>query len=258
MSKSPVMETRKLSTGYAKGIALNKSMDIQLFAGELTALLGPNGAGKSTLLRTLCGFQPAKEGDILLLNRLLADYSQRELSRTIGVVLTEKTNAGGITVKEMVSLGRQPYTGFFGRLSAGDTRIVEEAMDAAGISFKSNTYISHLSDGEHQKAMIAKVLAQQCPVIILDEPTAFLDITSKIETMLLLKKLAFEKKKTILLSTHDLETAIQMSDKLLLMKQNQPLVNGAPETLISDGTISTFFSNDKVRFHAGSGKFEIL
>jgi iron complex transport system ATP-binding protein len=258
MSKNPVMEARNLSIGYAKGITLNKSIDIQLFEGELTALLGPNGAGKSTLLRTLCGFQPAKEGDILLSNRMLTDYSQRELSRTVGVVLTEKTNAGGITVKEMVSLGRQPYTGFFGRLSAEDTKLVEEAMDAVGISCKADIYTSNLSDGERQKAMIAKVLAQQCPIIILDEPTAFLDITSKIETMLLLKKLSSEKKKTILFSTHDLEIALQMSDKLLLMKQNQPIIDGTPETLISDGTVSAFFSNEKVCFNAESGKFEIL
>jgi iron complex transport system ATP-binding protein len=258
MYKSPVIETRNLSIGYAKGVALNTSINLQLFAGELTALLGPNGAGKSTLLRTLCGFQPATKGTILLSNRLLSNYSRRELSRTIGVVLTERTNAGGITVKEMVSLGRQPYTGFLGRLSGEDTRMVEESIEAAGIMNKSDYYVSELSDGERQKAMIAKALAQQCPVIILDEPTAFLDITSKIETMLLLKKLVSEQKKTILLSTHDLEIALQMSDKLLLMKQRQPVIFGTPETLISDGTVSAFFSSEKIQFDAETGKFGII
>jgi iron complex transport system ATP-binding protein len=257
MLEIPVIETRKLSIGYAKNAALNKAIDLQLFAGELTALLGPNGAGKSTLLKTLCGFQPATGGMILLSNRLLSDYSQRELSRTIGVVLTEKTNAGGISVKEMVSLGRQPYTGFFGRLSTEDMKIVETSIEAVGITHKSDNYVSELSDGERQKVMIAKVLAQQCPIIILDEPTAFLDITSKIETMLLLKKLVSEQKKTILLSTHDLEITLQMSDKLLLMKQNEPIISGTPETLISDGTISTFFSNEKVQFNAETGKFKV-
>ncbi|MDR2385466.1 MAG: ABC transporter ATP-binding protein [Tannerella sp.] len=235
---------------------MNKEINLQLFEGKLTALLGPNGAGKSTLLRTLCGFQPAIEGYILLSNRLLSNYSQRELSQTVGVVLTEKTNAGGITVKEMVSLGRQPYTGFFGRLSAEDTRIVEESIEVVGISYKTNDHISRLSDGERQKAMIAKVLAQQCPIIILDEPTAFLDITSKIEIMLLLKKMASEQNKTILLSTHDLGITLQISDNLLLMKQKQSIISGIPKTLISDGTVSTFFSNEKVWFDAETGKFK--
>jgi iron complex transport system ATP-binding protein len=262
MPEIPVIETIGLSIGYAKSgktaNALNKNMYLQLFAGELTALLGPNGAGKSTLLKTLCGLQRQTGGIIKIENRLLSGYSQSELARKISVVLTDRTNAGGITVRELVSLGRQPYTGFFGRLSAKDRDIVSEAVEAVGIPHKTNSYISELSDGERQKAMIAKALAQQCPIIILDEPTAFLDVTSKIETILLLKKLASEQKKAILLSTHDLDIALQTSDKLWLMKPGSQITAGFPKELVANGSVSAFFSSERVRFDAATGRFGII
>lgn len=153
---------------------------------ELTCLLGPNGAGKSTLLRTLSAFQLPLEGELWLEGRPLRDYSEREKSRKIGVVLTDKTQAGGLTVYELVSLGRQPHTGFWGRLNREDHKLVEEALTAVGISHKAANYVAELSDGERQKVMIAKALVQECPLILLDEPTAFLDVVSRIEIMTLL------------------------------------------------------------------------
>ena len=189
MERIPVIRTRNLSIGYVlKGGHLklvHDALDLNLYPGEVTCLLGLNGAGKSTLLRTLCGFQPSLGGEIELKGKPLASYSQGDFSRMVGVVLTEKTNAGGITVYELVSLGRHPYTGFFGQLRQEDRRIIEESLAAAGIAHKAYNYVSELSDGERQKAMIAKALAQQCPIILLDEPTAFLDVTSRIETCLL-------------------------------------------------------------------------
>jgi ABC-type cobalamin/Fe3+-siderophores transport systems, ATPase components len=146
------------------------------------------------------------------------------------VVLTEKTNAGGITVYELVSLGRHPYTGFFGQLKKKDHEIIRQSLEAAGISHKAKNYVSELSDGERQKAMIAKALAQQCPLILLDEPTAFLDVTSRIETMVLLRKLAREQHKAILLSTHDLDLAIQMGDCIWLQAKGSPLSAAHPKT----------------------------
>ena len=205
MERIPVIRTRNLSIGYVlKGGHLklvHDALDLNLYPGEVTCLLGLNGAGKSTLLRTLCGFQPSLGGEIELKGKPLASYSQGDFSRMVGVVLTEKTNAGGITVYELVSLGRHPYTGFFGQLRQEDRRIIEESLAAAGIAHKAYNYVSELSDGERQKAMIAKALAQQCPIILLDEPTAFLDVTSRIETMVLLHKLAVKQQKAILLST---------------------------------------------------------
>jgi iron complex transport system ATP-binding protein len=258
MTHSPVIETSDLVIGYTqKGRGrkiVHDSIRLQLYAGEVTSLLGLNGAGKSTLLRTLCGFQPALGGEIRIRGRFLSDYSQGELSRTIGVVMTEKTNAGGITAEELVSLGRHPYTGFFGRLNTEDKRIVAASLEAVDMSHKSTTCVAELSDGERQKIMIAKALAQQCPIIVLDEPTAFLDVTSRIETMSLLHHLATEQKKAILLSTHDLELAIQMSDCLWLQEKGRPMMCGVPEDLILNHSFETFFDKRGITFDSSTGK----
>lgn len=258
MNDSPVIETKQLSIGYllkrGKRKVIHEALDLQLFAGEVTCLLGLNGAGKSTLLRTLCGFQPPLDGEIRLMGKPLDSYSQYNFSLTVGVVLTEKTNAGGITVYDLVSLGRHPYTGFFGQLKAHDREIIGQSLEAAGIAHKSQNYVSELSDGERQKAMIAKVLAQQCPIILLDEPTAFLDVTSRIETMVLLHKLAVEQNKAILLSTHDLDLALQMGDCLWLQEKGRPMSSGTPEDLIMNGAFETFFSRDGIVFDSSTGK----
>jgi len=258
MSRAPVIKTSDLVIGYTqkgkKRMILHDSLQLQLFAGELTGLLGLNGSGKSTLLRTLCGFQPALGGNIRIENRLLSDYSHTELSQITGVVLTEKTNAGGMTVNELVSLGRHPYTGFFGVLKAEDKQIVASSLEAVGMTHKAGCSMSELSDGERQKAMIAKVLAQQCPIILLDEPTAYLDVTSRIETMSLLHRLATEQQKAILLSTHDLEFAIQMCDCLWLLGEKRPALRGTPEDLILSGAFETFFNKKDITFEPSTGK----
>ena len=177
---------------------------------------------------------------------------------TLGVVLTEKTNAGGLTVYELVSLGRHPYTGFWGRLREADRQIIEDSMEAVGITHKASQFVSELSDGERQKAMIAKVLAQQCPVILLDEPTAFLDVTSRIETMALLHRLAVEQQKAILLSTHDLDLAIQMADCLWLLAKDKPMVAGSPEDLILQGAFTSFFDRGMIHFDSLTGKLNLV
>lgn len=255
---TPVIETHNLRIGYllkgGKRKVIHDELNLRLRPGEVTCLLGLNGAGKSTLLRTLCGFQPPLGGEISLLGKPLASYSQANFSLTVGVVLTEKTNAGGITVYELVSLGRHPYTGFFGQLKSHDRAVIEQSLEAAGIAHKAHNYVSELSDGERQKAMIAKALAQQCPIILLDEPTAFLDVTSRIETMVLLHRLAMEQKKAILLSTHDLDLAIQMGDCLWLQEKGRPMACGAPEDLIMSGAFASFFGKEGIVFDPSTGK----
>ena len=249
MERTFAIETKGLTIGYllkgGKRKVVHEDLDLQLVPGEVTCLLGLNGAGKSTLLRTLCGFQPPLGGEIRLMGKPLSGYSQARFSLTVGVVLTEKTNAGGITVYELVSLGRHPYTGFFGQLKKQDREIIEQSLEAAGIAHKANNYVSELSDGERQKAMIAKALAQQCPIILLDEPTAFLDVTSRIETMVLLHRLAAEQGKAILLSTHDLDLSIQ---------KGRPMACGAPEDLIMSGAFESFFGKDGIVFDPATGK----
>ncbi len=262
MKETPVIQTSGLQIGYplknGKRKIVHAGLDLQLYQGEVTCLLGLNGAGKSTLLRTLGGFQTPLSGDISLLSKPFFSYSQAELSLIIGVVLTEKTNAGGITVYDLVSLGRHPYTGFFGRLQKEDHAIIEQSLDEAGITQKAYNYVSELSDGERQKAMIAKTLAQQCPVILLDEPTAFLDVTSRIGTMALLRKLAKEQNKTVLLSTHDMDLAIQMADCLWLMEKERSMSCGTPEDLILSGEFESFFSKEGILFDPSTGKLNTV
>ncbi|MDR1556261.1 MAG: ABC transporter ATP-binding protein [Tannerellaceae bacterium] len=259
--EQPVIQTSGLSIGYAgksgKRKALHEELYLTLFPGETTCLLGLNGAGKSTLLRTLCGFQPPVKGGIRLMGKPLEAYSQAERSLLTGVVLTEKTNAGGITVYELVSLGRHPHTGFFGRLKKHDREVIENSLEAVGMVHKSDSYVSELSDGERQKAMIAKTLAQECPIILLDEPTAFLDITGRIETMILLRKLATEQQKSILLSTHDIDQAIRMGDRLWLLEKGSPMVCGTPEDLILKGVFETFFGKEQMVFEPLSGRLNV-
>lgn len=261
MTINPVIKTSDLCIGYPlKGgqkKVIHEQLTLQVFPGEVTCLLGLNGAGKSTLLRTLCGFQPALMGNIVIEGKPLSIYSQSELSLLLGVVLTEKTNAGGITVYDLVSLGRHPYTGFFGQLKSHDHQVIEDSIEAVGIGHKSQNFVSELSDGERQKVMIAKTLAQECPIIILDEPTAFLDVTSRIETMVLLHKLAIEQQKAILLSTHDLELAIQMGDRLWLLERGRSLTSGTPEDLILSGAFESFFQKDGIVFDPATGKLNI-
>ena len=231
-------------------------VDFTLRCGELTSLIGLNGAGKSTLLRTLCGFQPAAGGSVRVMGRELSEYPAHELALTVGVVLTERTNAGGLTVRELVALGRQPHTGFFGRLGGRDREVVSEAMSAVGIAHKAESYVSELSDGERQRTMIAKALAQECPVIVLDEPTAFLDVASRIETMALLHDTARRQGKAVLLSTHDIDNALIFSDRLLLLSSaDRPVVSGTPEDLlVLDGSLGEFFARRGMNFDVRSGQ----
>ncbi len=223
MSNTAIIETKGLKIGYrlrgGKEKVIGAGIDFELHCGELVALLGLNGCGKSTLIKTLCGFQPQLAGEISLKGRALSDYSMGELALEIGVVLTEKIGAGGISVYDLVSLGRYPYTDFMGKIGAKDDEIISASMESVGILDKANSYVSELSDGERQRAMIAKALAQQCPIIILDEPTAFLDVVSRIETIKLLSKLAHTQNKAVLLSTHDIELAFKYADRFLLQRR---------------------------------------
>ena len=235
--------------------AIASSICASLQADELTCLIGANGVGKSTLLRTLAGFQPALDGEILLSGKSLSAFSAQELARIIGVVLTSKTDVTQLTVKEVVGIGRSPYTNFWGTLSSSDHQIVDDAIRQVGIPHLASRYIHELSDGERQKVMIAKALAQQTCIIILDEPTAFLDFPSKVETLQMLRRLAHEQHKSILLSTHDVELALQLSDRLWLMEENR-LSIGTPRELAADGSLSRFINQDGIRFNEQKMRIE--
>ena len=253
-----IVEGKNLSVGYegAQKKIVHERLNFRLYGGELTCLLGANGAGKSTLLRTLAAAQPFLSGGLDLMGRPVGSFSVKERSRLIGIVLTDKTQAGGLTVRELVALGRYPHTGFFGRLDAHDREMVDYALRAVGMTHKADSYVARLSDGERQKTMIAKVLVQECPLILLDEPTAFLDVVSRIEIMSLLRRLAVEERKAVLLSTHDIEQALVLSDRLWLMTDKYGLECGCTEDLILSGRIDTLFeSQPHVRFDLMHGGF---
>lgn len=206
--------TNRLTVGY-RGHRVVEDISLSLPCGRLVCLLGPNGAGKSTLLRTLCGFQPPIEGTVTISGSDITTMSAAEVARLVSVVLTDRPLTPSLTAAEMVGMGRAPYTGFWGRLSDDDRRLVSEAMQTVGIAPLATRRMGQLSDGELQKVMIAKALAQHTPVIVLDEPTAFLDYPSKVAVMKTLARLAHDEGKTILMSTHDLELAAQLGDELM-------------------------------------------
>lgn len=210
---------------------------------SLTCLIGANGVGKSTLLRTLTGYQSPLAGSVEYFCgqwTALQNLTSHQLARLVAIVLTERTDARRLTAQEVVAMGRSPYTGFWGTGSADDHRIVADCLHMVGIEALAHRRLGTLSDGERQKVMIARALAQQTPVIFLDEPTAFLDYPSRVEVMTLLRQLAHEQGKTLVLSTHDLELAVRMADCIWLMERQQPLVIGTPAQLLADGSLSRY------------------
>ena len=260
MNKTATIELRHLGIGY-KGKGNHKivaeNICTTIYGGELTCLLGTNGVGKSTLLRTLSAFQPELKGQIFLMGKELRQYTDKELSTVISVVLTEKCDIRNMTVRELISMGRSPYTGFWGKLNGEDEAIVEKAIGLVNIGHLAPRMLHTLSDGERQKAMIAKALAQETPVIVLDEPTAFLDFPSKVEIMQLLHHLTRETGKTIFLSTHDLELALQIADQIWLMDKTNGITTGTPEDLALCGNLSHFFARKGIAFDMETGLFRI-
>lgn len=218
-----------LSIGYG-GKVIASDLTAVLPTGTLTALVGSNGCGKSTLLRTLAGLQQSLGGEI----------SPAPSATTVSVVLTDRIVAPALTVNDLVILGRIPHTGLSGRLTPKDREAVERAITLCGIEHLRRRQLSQLSDGERQRAMIARAIAQDTPLILLDEPTAFLDFPAKVETLRLLSRLAHEEGKTILLSTHDLEITFQLADRLWLMAEGH-LSEGTPQELAANGRIAALF-----------------
>ena len=260
MNKQPSITLEGLSTGYEGRWGehiVSSQLSASLYRGELTCLLGANGAGKSTLLYTLAGFLPRRSGAITLLDKDFSFYKPKQLAQLIAVVLTEKCNLRNMTAFEMVALGRSPHTGFWGKLMPRDKKIVEESIEAVGITHLRDRMVQTLSDGERQKVMIAKALAQETPIIFLDEPTAFLDFPAKVEVMYLLFRLAHTLKKSIFLSTHDLELALRIADKIWTLDKKEGLRVGTPEDLALDGTLSNFLAGRGIRFDLQTGLFSI-
>ena len=208
---------QSLSIGYSHKV-IAADINAQIKGGELTCLIGRNGTGKSTLMRTLAGFLKPLGGSALLDGRDVGRLSPAERSHLISVVLTDRVDVDGMRVQDLVSVGRQPYTGFFGKMSSNDEEVVNKAIADVGMTDFAGRQVNSLSDGERQKVMIAKALAQETPVILLDEPTAFLDYPSKKEMFQMLSQLCHEQGKAVLVSTHDLDIALPIADSVIEMK----------------------------------------
>lgn len=255
----PLLQLQQLAIGHRgrrQVQPLCRGLCASLPVGTLTALVGTNGAGKSTLLRTLAGLLPALEGQVLLDGHSLYIYRPQELARQIGIVLTGRIEVPHLRVRDVVEAGRMPYTGVTGRLSAADRERVAEAMALTRTTAFAERTVDSLSDGERQRVLIAKALAQDTPIILLDEPTAFLDFAAKAELMQLLRRLAHEHRKAILLSTHDLELAFQTVDRLWLLA-HEGLVEGDARQLMESGRLAEFFAAQGLVFDSHDGRFRL-
>lgn len=254
------IEISNLSIGYSNAsrkVVIQKLINAELSEGMFTCLLGSNGAGKTTLLRTLSGLLPPVEGTIRIDGEKLNTLSPKELSRKISIVLTERPSVSLMTVRQLVALGRSPYTDFWGRLTDNDSRKVTEALKASGTYELQDRLVSSLSDGECQRVMIGKALAQEADAIFLDESTAFLDFPSKAQIMNLLKKLANEKRLIIFMSTHDVNFALSIADNLWLMDRRFGVVTGSPKELAESGLLSKFISSPDIEFDSSTLQFDI-
>lgn len=254
-----ILKTSNLSIGYkAKKatVTIAENLNLNLTSGKLISLIGANGIGKSTLLRTITGIQQPLSGTVFLNDKNINTYKPLDLAQNLSLVLTEKLPPSNLTVFELVALGRQPYTNWVDSLTETDIEKVQEAMVLTQIEHLAQKKHFEISDGQLQKVLIARALAQDTALIILDEPTTHLDLLHKVSLFKLLKKLTQETQKCILFSTHDIDLAIQLSDEMIIMTP-ESVVQDEPCNLISNGNFATLFKDEHIIFDAEKGKFVI-
>ncbi len=253
----PLLRTEELAIGYGSQPLL-KDIVLDLRAGELTALIGVNGIGKSTLLRTLAGLQAPMAGRVLLHDGVMRSLSAQQRARQVSIVLTGRPQGGMLDVATLVALGRQPWTNRWGSLSPRDHEVVESALKRAGATHLRDKSLDTCSDGECQKVLIARALAQSTPVMLLDEPTAFLDLPNRADIVRTLRTIAREEKTAILFSTHDLQLALDLCDRLILMRRDGPLWQGTPAEALSSGELERAFSGSGIRFDHANGTHRFM
>ena len=235
-----ILKTKSLSIGYDNKTVVS-DINVTLNEGDIIALVGPNGAGKSTLFKTFSTHIKPLGGKIELFGKDLMSYSPKERAKLLGIVLTERPDDMFLKVFDVVAAGRYPYTGMFGKLNENDEKEIKESLELVGVNNLINRVFNTLSDGEKQKVMIAKAIAQNTPVIMLDEPTAFLDYPSKIELFSLLKKLVKEQKKAILFSSHDLELLLRYTNNIWIIAKNKSFIAGQSFELLKSGVVKDYF-----------------
>lgn len=254
MPNSILLEAKNLSVGYEKKSILT-NLDLKISKGEMICLMGPNGSGKSTLLKSLVGILPFLSGEVQINGSRLDKIKKEELSKIVSIVLTNKGNVQGLTVEDVVRLGRFPHTNRFGKIQKSDRRIIKESIETLDLESIRGNLISELSDGQVQKVFIARALAQDTDLIILDEPTTYLDIANKMELMSTLSRISKEKGKTLLFSSHDWELALEMCPKAWLLDNSGKITMGAPEEFLYSGVMQKLFMNEKFFLNNKSGRF---
>lgn len=260
-SDNILLKIDHLTTGYSlsrsKKIVLHHDISCEVGKGELIALLGPNGAGKSTLLKTLLAIIPALDGNINYVGKSLNQMSKKEMATLVAIVLTDKIEDRYLTSYDIVGTGRYPYGSFSGKLTDVDKEKINEAFNLVGATALITRFFYSLSDGEKQKVMLARAIAQDTPLIFLDEPAAFIDSPGKVIIMNLLHNLVKNHNKTILFSTHDTELALDYATKLWLLGTDNYFKVGNPKTMIEAGLINNLFVRDGVVFNVKTKRFEM-
>lgn len=250
-----MIQLKELTLGYGQRVLLDK-VSAQVTGGQLIALLGRNGTGKSTLLRAIMGLEKKQTGEIILQGENIASLKPEKLARNISFVTTDKVRISNLRCEDVVALGRAPYTNWIGQLQAEDKERVAEAMRLVGMTDYAEKTMDKMSDGECQRIMIARALAQDTPVILLDEPTAFLDLPNRYELCLLLKRLAQEEGKCTIFSTHDLDIALSLCDFIMLI-DNPQLYSLPTQEMVDSGHIERLFRNESITFDAQEMKVRI-
>ncbi len=248
-------EAKNITIGYGKYV-VQSALNLSAHESDLICLIGTNGAGKSTLLRSLVALQPLLGGDVFINGKSISKLNNHQRSKLFALVLTDKVDIENLSVFELVAMGRFPHTNWAGALTTHDKEIIEKAINDVNLSHKSSSKINEISDGEKQRAIIAKALAQDTPLILLDEPTAHLDLPNRIEIMMLLRRLSVTTKKTFILSTHELDLAIQMSDRIWLMTKDGVNI-GIPEDLMLSGMFQRAFGSNTFSFDPIDGRCHI-
>lgn len=251
-----MLQTKNLIIGYKGVQPVQANLDLALDEGQLLCLIGPNGMGKSTLLRTLAHLQKPLGGVVLVNGKDVSKMSNRDLALSVSLVLTDRINVPNLKVSDLVFAGRYPHTSWLGGKSAEDRRIVDDALRMTNLAHKRDAFVDELSDGERQRAMIAKALAQDTPIMLLDEPTSHLDLPNRVEMVLLLRQLVRSTRKTIVFSCHELELALQCADLIWLMDK-AGVKSGIPEDLVLDGSIEHCFVGKNLTFDKRNGTFKM-